>query len=135
MSEEEGGTATWKKGCLIAAAVFLILGCCGFVLGGFACNAAYSRGQSVMSEQLVAALRHASEGNPREAEYLAELDYFEQHRAQVGLVTFSIVTNRFSDISVDGVIDAEELDFMMALFSDIHAHDGNVVLADYPRGR
>lgn len=134
MSDEENASK-WKKGCLIAGAVASILSCCGFVLGGFACNAAYSRGQSVMSEQLVAALRHASEGNPREAEYLAELDHFEQHRAQVGLVTFSIVTNRFSDISVDGVIDAEELDFMMVLFSDIHLHGGNVELADYPRGR
>ena len=127
--------AKWKKGCLIAGAIFLILGCCGSVLGGFACNSAYTRGQSMMSEQLVANLRRACEGNPRETEYLAELDHFEQTRAQVGFVSFSIVTNRFSDISADDVIDAEELDRMMLLIVDIHEHNGDVNLADYPSGR
>jgi len=134
VSEEENASK-WKKGCLIALAVASILSCCGFVLGGFACSSAYTRGQAMLSEQVVANLRRACEGNPREAEYLAELDYFEQHRGQVGLVSFSFVTNRFSDISADGVIDAEELDHMMALIADIHASGGNVDIARYPGGR
>jgi hypothetical protein len=132
---EETNSGMWKKGCLIAAAVVLMLGCCGFVLGSFACNSAYTAGQQLMSEQLVAGLRQASEGHPREAEYLAEIDHYEQTRTQIGLVTFSIVTNRYGDISADRTITPEELDRMMALLIDIHAHNGNVNIADYPGAR
>lgn len=135
MSDEQDSSAKWKKGCLIALALLFIFGCCGFVLGSFACNSAYTRGQDVMSQQVVTTLTRACEGNPRQAEYLAELAYFEQSRSEIGVLTFSLITNRYSEIAADGIIDAVELDHMMELLADVHAHHGNVNLQDYPLAR
>ena len=135
MSGEEGSRLSWQKGCLIALGVVSILGCCGFVLGSFACSAAYTRGQQELSAQVVTNLRRACEGHPQESAYLAELDYFEQSRAEIGVLSFSLVTNRYGDITADGTIEPNELDHMMALIADIHAHHGNVEFGDYPRGR
>lgn len=126
---------TWLKGCGIAAGAFAILGCCGFVIFGFACGGLMNVGQSSQLGIISASLRAATPGHPRATEYVAELDRFDGVRESVGFMTFGLLNNRFEDARRDGTIDPGELDHLMELVADIDQHGGNVDLGQYPTGR
>lgn len=125
----------WVKGCLIAAGVLLVLGCCGFGISTVACGSLFGAGEDAQLQIISTTLRSATNGHPRAAEYQAELDRFDTVRSHVAFLTFGILNNRFTDAEADGSISPADLDHIMELIVDIDQHDGTVDMNAYPSGR
>jgi hypothetical protein len=123
------------KGCAIAAGVVAILGCCGFGVFSIACGGLMNVGQETQLGVISSQLHASTTGNPRAAEYEAELTRFDGVRPSVTFLTFGVLSNRYNDAMADGRIDATELDHVMELIRDIDARNGNVDISQYPGGR
>ena len=135
----EPRTGSRKKWIIaLAVAIVILLLCCGTSAAGFiGCQGALGAASKERVAQIRAALTPAAAGHEQALVYEQQLDRLEvlADDGALELLAFGVLENRYKDISRDGEITAEELDFMMALITDIDDGEGRIDMRRYPRGR
>ncbi len=126
-----------RTGCIIAVAVALVLVCLGGLATFLSCGSLFSFGQRERINQITLQLRASLTGNPNAAVYEQDLRGLEElnRDGDVSFMAFGVLENRFKDSTLDGAIDAGEMDHVMALVRDINAGNGSINLQAYPQGR
>lgn len=126
-----------RTGCIIAVVVALVLVCLGGVAVFLSCGSLFSFGQRERINQISMQLHASLTGNPNAPVYEQDLRGLEQlnRDGNVSFMAFGVLENRVKDAALDGVIDAGEMDHVMALVRDINAGNGNISLQSYPQGR